>query len=147
MEKPLRSAGQRAPHRYPSPASAVPRSPFSGCSHDVCAPPDATSGVPGTALPFASLLARPTRCVKAPRPRKKGSHRGHGEGLTGSTEKRMRESGDGLRETGYWTWGSRCRLVTRRSSLHFPCPGFAPVPRIPSPVPRFFRHSLLTTGH
>ena len=74
---------------------------------------------------------------------------------------RARETGSGTRDTG-------CRLVTRRLSLaighqqllfglrtpdvalshlslYFPCPGFAPVSRAPSPVPRFFRHLSLVT--
>jgi hypothetical protein len=44
------------------------------------------------------------------------------------------------RETGR---GARA-LVTRHSSLHFPCPGFAPVSRIPSPAPRFSSHLSLS---
>jgi hypothetical protein len=111
-------------------------------------------GREAAALPLAGLLARLTRCVEAPRLRKKGSHRGHGVGLTESTEKRVWESGHWLRETArrlkalgrrasYGTQGSGCRLTTcrsspatRHSSLQPPCLGFVRVSRIPPCDPK-----------
>jgi hypothetical protein len=71
------------------------------------------------------------------------------EGFTQRSRSRAhrehRETGIGLRVTGNGARGSGCRLVTRHLSVHFLCPGFAPVSRIPSPVPRLFRHSPLVT--
>jgi hypothetical protein len=82
------------------------------------------------------------QCMRHPRLGKKGSHRA---GLTESTEKRRRELGHGLRETGYGTGGSGCRLVTRRSPLHFPSSGFGPVSRVPYPGSSAPRPSPLAT--
>jgi hypothetical protein len=49
------------------------------------------------------------------------------------------------RETGHGARAVDSSLATRHLSLHFPCPGFAPVSRIPSPAPRFSSHLSLSS--